>query len=215
MLRKNFPSLLISAFIIILSQCLVFSEEWYDPTEYNRTPVVSISPVFIMPMDKFSDIYRYGYGAMVDIGYTPGRLTGFHLSFRTGLIILVPEDETDDMDTGVGDSYILPMLANIEYRFSPILSLKFTPYASAGVSVNRASYDDRSDTISGGVPTGYTEDEDRNVMSVEPLVEAGLKIFYQLGIRDSIFMSSGISTIIESENYFCFITAGIGYERRF
>lgn len=205
----------ISLILIITASASLHAEEWYDATDYDKKIQVDISILAAKPAGKFSDIYNFGYGAVADFSYAPGYMQSFRIAFRTGYIMFEPEEETDDgFKTGVGDSYVMPFLASMEYRLNIFRTFLVVPVLTAGYSINKASYMDRSGTVSGGVPTGYPAKE-VDKMSFEPLTSAGLGLHYIFTLTDSIFIRGEWYTIVEPEDPMYFATASFGYEKRF
>lgn len=206
---------LISGMLIMSGTAGLMAEEWYDATDYNKKIQVDVSLLTAFPAGKFSDIYKFGYGALADVSYAPGYMQNFRLAFRTGYIMFEPEEETDDgFKTGVGDSYIIPFLASLEYRQKFFKTFLAVPVLTAGYSINKANYMDRSGTVSGGVPTGYPAKK-VDKMSFEPLVSAGLGFHYIINLTDSIFVRGEWYTIVEPDDPMYFGTSSIGYEKRF
>jgi len=191
------------------------AEEWYDATDYDKKLQVDVSLLTAIPAGKFSDIYKFGYGGVADISYAPGYKQNFRIAFRTGFIKFEPEEETDDdFKTGTGNSYIIPFLASVEYRQKIFSSFLIVPVLTAGYSINRAHYMDRSGTVSGGVPTGYPAEEVDKI-SFEPFTSAGMGIHYIINLTDSLFIRGEWCTVVEPDDPMYFGTVSAGYEKRF
>ncbi len=204
--------------IIMTSSALLKGAEWFDPTSTEKKIQAEFSATALIPVGDFSDIYKAGFGGMLDISYVAQTQQNYRLSFRTGYIHLIAEEETEDgYDTGVSGGFIIPLLANYEYRL-PMLwieRMKIAPSVSGGLSINRAVYDDRSGTISGGVPTGHAAVKDQTEVSIEPMFIAGLSFMYMVNWTDSIFLKSEFGTIYETDTPMLFGMINAGYEKRF
>jgi hypothetical protein len=206
---------LIIIILIIASGTCLHAEEWYDATDYDKKLQVDVSLLTAFPSGKFSDIYDFGYGAMTDFSYAPGYMQNFRIAFRTGFIKFEPEEETDDgFKTGVGDSYIIPFLASVEYRQKLFRSFLAVPVVTGGYAILKAEYMDRSGTVSGGVPTGYPA-EKKDEITFEPFVSAGLGFHYIINLTDSIFLRGEWCTVVEPDDLMYFGTSSVGYEKRF
>lgn len=214
-IMRMINNFLISLILVTAISTCLHAEEWYDATDYGSKMQVDVSLLTAKPAGKFSDIYNFGYGAVADISYAPGYMQNFRIAFRTGFIMLEPEDETEDgFKTGVGKSYILPFLASVEYRQKIFNTFLVVPILTAGYSINKASYMDRSGTVSGGVPTGYPAKEVDKI-SFEPLTSAGLGLHYIFTLTDSFFIRGEWYTIVEPDDPMYFAAVSVGYEKRF
>ncbi len=204
--------------IINISASALAGAEWSESTLYGNKIQAGFSATGLLPLGDFSDLYEMGIGGMLDFSYVSNKQQNYRLSFRTGYFRLIAEEETDDgYKTGISDGFIIPFLLNYEYRFSLFFynRVKIAPSVSAGISLNRAVYDDRSGTISGGVPTGQAAVKDKSVVSIEPMTVAGINILYMLNWTDSIFIRSEGGMIYESETPMYFTLLNAGYEKRF
>jgi len=204
--------------LIIFSSASLTGAEWFDPTTYDKNIQAEFSAAGLMPLGDFSDLYEMGAGGMLDLSYLANRQQDYRLSFRTGYLLLIAKDETDEgYKTGISNGFIIPLLLNYEYRFSLFFykRVKIAPSAAAGISINRAVFDDRSGTISGGVPTGQAAVKDKSVVSIEPMTLAGINFFYMLNWTDSIFIKSEGGMIYETETPMYFSLLNAGYEKRF
>lgn len=204
--------------IITIPAAALTGAEWSDPTIYDNKIQTGFSATGLLPLGDFSDLYKMGFGGMLDFSYVSEKQQNYRLSFRTGYIRLVAEEETDKgYKTGISDGFIVPFLLNYEYRFSLFFykRVKIAPSLAVGPSINRAVYDDRSGTISGGVPTGQAAVKDKSVVSIEPMALAGINIFYMFNWTDSIFIKSEGGMIYESDTPMYFSLLNAGYEKRF
>jgi len=213
-LYKILPVLL----IITIPAATLKAAEWFDPTPHEKKIQAEFSAAGLLPVGDFSDLYKMGFGGMLDLSYVAQRQQNYRLSLRTGYFHLIAEEETDDgYKTGISDGFIVPFLLNCEYRMSLFFykRVKIAPSLACGPSINRVVYDDRSGTISGGVPTGQAAIKDRSVVSIEPMALAGINIFYMLNWTDSIFIKSEGGMIYESDTPMYFSLLNMGYEKRF
>lgn len=204
--------------ITVMPSRMINAADWFDPASYDSKVQAGFSATGLMPLGDFSDLYETGFGGMLDFSYISEKQQNYRLSFRTGYFHLLAEEENDDgYKTGISNGFIIPFLLNYEYRFSLFFykRVKIAPSAAAGISVNRAVYDDRSGTISGGVPTGQAAVKDKSAVSIEPMALAGINIFYMLNWTDSIFIKSEGGMIYESDTPMYFTLLNAGYEKRF
>lgn len=214
----KFKWLPIFILVITMNSASGRASEWFDPTSHNSSIQVDFSATGLLPMGDFSNLYKAGLGGMLNISYVAQTQQNYRLSFRTGYIHLIAEEETEDgYDTGVSGGFIIPLLLNYEYRFPfPFIErMKIAPTASAGLSINRAVYDDRSGTISGGVPTGHAAVKDQSTVSMEPMGLAGFNVMYMINWTDSVFIKSEWGMIYETEASILFGIISAGYEKRF
>ena len=194
------------------------SQEWYDPTQYMSSPDIGFSAVYITPMEDYSNIYQYGYGMLIDLSYSSSGVSNWEYSFKIGAIRMIPKTETDEgYKTGFGSGYIFPLLGNVEYRYKiPFWKrIRIAPALSAGMAIITVTYDDRSGTIEGGVPTGRPAETDSRHASADPFALCGVNILYLVNITDSIFIRTDAGMIYESENPMYFTSVNAGYEKRF
>ncbi len=200
----------------MLTTTHAMSAEWIDPTEYKSSPLVGVSAVTIIPVSDFKDVYKSGYGVMLDISNSSRSVRSWKYSFKTGIIQMNPETETDDSyQTGYGNGYIFPLLANIEYRF-PLpfwRRIKLAPALSAGMALITATYDDRSGTIKNGIPTGWTAAENSLKTAADPMALGGLSLLYLVNGTDYIFLRGDGGMLYEIEKPMFFASINAGYEK--
>ncbi|HOQ12043.1 MAG TPA: hypothetical protein PK104_06750 [Spirochaetota bacterium] len=215
-MKYFFKTLLTICFIIWLCYKHSYATQWYDPTSYDNHFNITFAPVFLIPLGDFEDLFSEGYGGLISLNYISSDKSNNLFSFRTGYIRLNAKEETEEgYPSGVYDGYIIPFLINYEYRFSIFTYLDIAPTISAGISLNKSAYDDKSKTISGGLPTGYTPDKEKPVMKFEPMALAGLNLLYILTFEDSIFIKIEYGSIYEQNADIFFGLLSIGYEKRF
>jgi len=193
-----------------------YANRWHDPTSYGNHFDIAVAPVFLMPLADFEDLFSKGYGGLISFRYVGSDKSNNVFSFTTGYIKLNAKEETDDgFPSGVYDGYIIPFLINYEYRLDVFTYVEIAPSISAGMSLNKSAYDDKSNTVSGTLPTGYTPKKEKYKMKYEPMALAGLNLLYLLTFTDTLFIKVEYGTIYEQDADIFFGLLSVGYEKRF
>ena len=217
-MKTGITVLLSFTFLCLLISVPSMSEEWIDPTEYKSSPHIGFSAVSILPYSDFGDLYKSGFGLLLDLSYSPDTIRNWKYSFKTGVIQMQPVTESESgYKTGFGNGYIFPLLGNIEYRYTMPFwrRLKLAPALSAGMAIITVTYDDRSETIKDGVPTGWAAEKDSTRASADPMALAGFSILCLVNYTDYIFIRFDGGVIYETEKSMFFASINAGYEKRF
>jgi hypothetical protein len=163
----------------------------------------SLEGNYIIPLGKFKDIHKSGYG-----GLLRAVKTNFPFyNFETGITFGYWQFGGTSTDTGkVNNSYIIPLLAAFDYRLEFFSIFSIVPKVSMGLSYNEVHYQAEPELYTGYGLTQIKKDKS----AIEPMALAGLSLQCVLFDRWIVSAGADYGMIYEKSGMMKFITANIG-----
>jgi len=168
---------------------------------------ISISPAFLYPMGKLSDISDYGYGASLKFEMSNYFFAGLELNIEVSFFYLTGKDDFEEPESKVNSIFLAPLMISAGYAFYPGEYFAIIPYVSSGGVVMNYSYS-YFDIVE-------SEEKEISRFYVNPSAGAGISFRYSFPGGVYAALSLDYRIFFEESNNYSYVSAAIGAGKRF
>ena len=174
---------------------------------------LEFDPGVIIPFDKLGEMYRPGYGGMINLTKRGLFLNDFKAGIGAGFYYLPGKNLLDESKPEYHRAMMAPLLLNTAYRINIADSFSFFPALSMGAAYLNITYMYKDTDII--IETGNHKKTETSKNFIDPMFTAGLGIEYRLTESFSISVLGEYGMFIERSGPLSFAIAGVGLNYRF
>ncbi len=168
---------------------------------------ISISPAYLYPMGKLSDMSNFGFGVTFKSEFSNYLFSNLELSAELSVFYLPGKSGFIESESKVNFLLFVPVMATVGYAFYPISDLAVIPVVSAGGLYLQYDYNYFD------IPSSKKKNISKG--EVDPIVGAGLNLRYSLTKDYYLTMAVDYRMFFEEKNSYSYLTAAIGAGMRF